>query len=159
MSETFSIAKAEIVTGVLTAHASLNEVLLVRERLPAPPGGKPRPPDRVRDAVRTRHPDLRRCRCRASERPSTAHSLTAPRVGMPADSQVPPRADRPAFLPMKVKRALADHIKCVPRHDEDLRKGAGYVELPYALRVKYPPAPREWGWQWVLQAERGLENR
>ncbi len=82
MSETFSIAQAEIVTGVLTAHAALNEGLLFRKRLPAPPGGKPRLPNRVRDAVPTRHPGLRRGRCRASERPSTAHSLTALRVGM-----------------------------------------------------------------------------
>ncbi len=70
------------------------------------------------------------------------------------------KVDRPALLPMKVKRALADHIKRVNRqHDEDLRKGAGYVELPYALGVKYPRAPREWGWQWVFPATRFYVDR
>ncbi len=152
MSETFSIAEGEIVTTVLTA---VNEGLLVRERLPAPPRGKPRLPDRARDAVRTRHPYLRGGRCRASERPSTAHSV----IALPAP-RVPPQVDRPALLQMKVKRALADHIKCVRRqHDEDLRKGAGYVELPYALRVKYPPAARKWGWQWVFPATRFYVDR
>ncbi len=47
MSEAYSIAEAGIVTDI--------EGLLVRERPPAPPRGKPRLLDRVRDAVRTRH--------------------------------------------------------------------------------------------------------
>ena len=36
----------------------------------------------------------------------------------------------------------------------DLRAGAGFVELPEALRPKYPSAPREWPWQWVFPATR-----
>ena len=36
----------------------------------------------------------------------------------------------------------------------DLRKGAGSVELPHALRVKYPRAPWELAWQWVFPASR-----
>jgi hypothetical protein len=40
------------------------------------------------------------------------------------------------------------------QHQADLRKGAGSVELPNALRVKYPRAPWEWAWQWVFPASR-----
>ena len=32
--------------------------------------------------------------------------------------------------------------------------GAGYVDLPGALRVKLPNAAREWPWQWVFPATR-----
>ena len=33
-------------------------------------------------------------------------------------------------------------------HQHDLRKGAGYVELPFALNRKYPSAARDCVWQW-----------
>ena len=70
------------------------------------------------------------------------------------------KADRPTLLPMKVKRTLAVHITHVRRqHDEDLRKGAGYVALPYALGVKYPRAAREWDWQWVFPVTRFYIDR
>ena len=36
------------------------------------------------------------------------------------------------------------------RHDEDIADGFGEVWLPDALAVKYPRAPRAWGWQWVF---------
>jgi len=36
----------------------------------------------------------------------------------------------------------------------DLRNGAGSVELPNALRIKYPSAPWELLWQWVFPASR-----
>jgi hypothetical protein len=36
---------------------------------------------------------------------------------------------------------------------------AGCVELPYALREKYPSAPREWPWQWVFPATRRYVDR
>jgi integrase len=36
------------------------------------------------------------------------------------------------------------------QHQADLRRGAGWVELPGALARKYPNAGREWGWQWVF---------
>jgi site-specific recombinase XerD len=35
-----------------------------------------------------------------------------------------------------------------------LQRGAGFVELPEALRVKYPNAAHEWIWQWVFPATR-----
>jgi integrase len=36
------------------------------------------------------------------------------------------------------------------QHDRDLAGGAGEVWLPSALAVKYPRAPKSWGWQWVF---------
>jgi integron integrase len=36
------------------------------------------------------------------------------------------------------------------RHEQDLVAGRGAVWLPDALAVKYPSAPRAWGWQWVF---------
>jgi integron integrase len=35
-------------------------------------------------------------------------------------------------------------------HDQDLADGAGYVELPGRLAVKYPKANRELGWQFLF---------
>ena len=35
-------------------------------------------------------------------------------------------------------------------HDKDLQAAFGEVWLPNALSVKYPGAPRLWGWQWVF---------
>jgi integrase len=40
------------------------------------------------------------------------------------------------------------------QHEADLRRGAGWVELPWALDRKYPNAGREWPWQWVFPATR-----
>jgi integrase len=40
------------------------------------------------------------------------------------------------------------------QHDEDVAAGHGTVALPDALRLKYPTAAREWGWQWVFPATR-----
>lgn len=36
----------------------------------------------------------------------------------------------------------------------DVRRGAGSVALPDALRRKYPNAAREWAWRWVFPATR-----
>ena len=63
--------------------------------------------------------------------------------------------DRVTVLPEKVRVPLMAHIERVKRmHDQDLRRGAGSVELPFALERKYPQAPWEWGWQWVFPAAR-----
>src|SRR5690606_13251809 len=40
------------------------------------------------------------------------------------------------------------------QHEADLKGGAGYVELPHSLGVKYPNASREWAWQSVFPATR-----
>ena len=58
--------------------------------------------------------------------------------------------DRVTMLPTSVKTGLARHLEHVRRqHQLDLDRGAGWVELPYALKRKYPSAGREWPWQWV----------
>jgi len=47
--------------------------------------------------------------------------------------------DRVTMLPVAVKRALARHLETVrAQHQDDLDRGAGWVELPSALMRKYP---------------------
>jgi integron integrase len=63
--------------------------------------------------------------------------------------------DRVTMLPEAVKTDLARHLETVRKqHQADLRQGAGWVELPWALARKYPNAGREWAWQWVFPATR-----
>ncbi len=63
--------------------------------------------------------------------------------------------DRLTMLPAVVKTDLAAHIqRAREQHQADLRQGAGWVELPWALARKYPNAGRAWGWQWVFPATR-----
>ena len=68
--------------------------------------------------------------------------------------------DRVTIVPAKLARPLAEHLGRVRlQHDADVRDGAGYVELPYALARKYPNAAGEWGWQWVFPATRIYVDR
>ena len=62
--------------------------------------------------------------------------------------------DRVTLLPASLQGPLHAHLNAVrDQHQRDLASGdAGCVELPYALREKYPSAPREWHWQWVFPA-------
>jgi len=63
--------------------------------------------------------------------------------------------DRTTLLPAACREELCAQIARVRRiHDEDLRKGAGWVELPGALERKYPHAGRTLPWQWVFPATR-----
>lgn len=63
--------------------------------------------------------------------------------------------DRVTLLPEVARGPLQQHLARVRwQHDQDLRCGAGWVELPYALARKYPNAGREWVWQWVFPATR-----
>ena len=63
--------------------------------------------------------------------------------------------DRMTMVPSVVKADLAKHIDRVRAlHQRDLGRGAGWVELPWALARKYPNAGREWAWQWVFPATR-----
>ncbi len=65
------------------------------------------------------------------------------------------RKDRITLLPAKVVGPLTAHLEPVRKqHADDLRIGAGSVELPEALERKYPSAPWEWGWQWFFPATR-----
>lgn len=61
--------------------------------------------------------------------------------------------DRVTMLPAKLVEPL--RAKIVWRkamHDADLADGKGDVWLPDALAVKYPNAPRQFGWQYVFPA-------
>ena len=63
--------------------------------------------------------------------------------------------DRVTLLPERAVAPLAAHLERVRRrHQEDLQRGAGSVELSSAIERKYPRAPWEWGWQWVFPATR-----
>ena len=61
--------------------------------------------------------------------------------------------DRVTMLPERLKGPLLHHMAAIrQQHERDLAEGAGWVELPGALGIKYPNAGREWGWQWVFPA-------
>jgi len=63
--------------------------------------------------------------------------------------------DRRTMLPAGLGSHLVVHLESVRRqHEEDVRRGAGWVELPGAIARKYPNAGREWAWQWVFPATR-----
>ena len=54
--------------------------------------------------------------------------------------------DRVTMLPATVKAELATHLEAVRgQHQADLRNGAGWIELPWALARKYPDAGRDSG--------------
>ena len=61
--------------------------------------------------------------------------------------------DRSTLMADSVKILLREQLKRVNElHTQDLKAGAGEVWLPHALAVKYPRAPKEWGWQYVFPA-------
>lgn len=61
--------------------------------------------------------------------------------------------DRIVPLARQATEPLRLHLaKMKAQHDEDLSRGYGSVELPYALAKKYPNAEFEWGWQYVFPA-------
>ncbi len=68
--------------------------------------------------------------------------------------------DRVTMLPAAASRDLAKHLETMrDQHAADLRAGAGWVELPWALARKYPRAGREWVWQWIFPATRTYLHR
>ncbi len=68
--------------------------------------------------------------------------------------------DRITMLPESLVKPLAAQLRRArAQHERDVRTGAGFVELPYALDKKYPNAPRAWGWQWVFPATRQYCHR
>jgi len=68
--------------------------------------------------------------------------------------------DRVTMLPATTKGDLARQLERVKRqHELDLRHGAGWVVLPWALARKYPTAGREWVWQWAFPATRFYVDR
>jgi integron integrase len=63
--------------------------------------------------------------------------------------------DRVTPLPKAFVAPLGKHLEAVKLlHEDDLRRGLGAVEMPFALARKYPNAEREWGWQYVFPADR-----
>jgi len=69
--------------------------------------------------------------------------------------------DRVTVLPENLIPPLQAHMARVHKmHLRDLGAGHGTVWLPDALDVKYPSAPREWGWQWVFPSSaRSIDPR
>lgn len=69
--------------------------------------------------------------------------------------------DRVTVLPENIVlplKAQLTHAKLV--HQRDLEAGFGAVWLPDALAVKFPSAPRAWGWQWVFPSStRSIDPR
>lgn len=67
--------------------------------------------------------------------------------------------DRVTMLPELLVIPLQEHLQGVRRlHHQDLERGQGAVDLPFALARKYPNACREWGWQYVFPSERFSKN-
>jgi integron integrase len=65
------------------------------------------------------------------------------------------RKDRVVPLPAATVQKLQDQLRFVRgQHETDCANGAGFVELPDALRLKYPRMARSLSWQWVFPASR-----
>ncbi len=58
---------------------------------------------------------------------------------------------RVTMLPGCTIEPLQGQLRRIKRlHQQDLERGYGLVQLPYALERKYPNAGREWVWQFVF---------
>ena len=67
--------------------------------------------------------------------------------------------DRRTTLPKVARAPLAQHLRRVAKlHQSDLKAGFGPVDLPSALRSKYPNAGRELAWQWVFPARSPIRD-
>ena len=65
------------------------------------------------------------------------------------------RKDRITMLPLNLKGLLQSYLKMVKAiHEDDMGAGFGRVNLPFALKRKYPNADKEWGWQYVFPASK-----
>jgi integron integrase len=68
--------------------------------------------------------------------------------------------DRRTMLPQAVRGPLQEHLAAMRRqHERDVRNGAGWVELPHRIELKYPNAGRDWAWQWIFPATRTYVDR
>lgn len=62
--------------------------------------------------------------------------------------------DRFTVLPTKLIEPLQKQMESARRlHDQDLRRGLGAVEMPFALARKYPAAEKEWAWQYIFPSK------
>jgi integron integrase len=67
--------------------------------------------------------------------------------------------DRHTVLPFSIVAELKEHLNLVyGKHKEDLAHGRGETILPYALRMKYPNAGKEIGWQYVFPSENFVQD-
>ena len=63
--------------------------------------------------------------------------------------------DRVTMLPVSLVEELREQVERVRLlHASDLRDGYGSVWLPGALAVKYPSAPKDFGWQYLFPSSR-----
>jgi len=70
------------------------------------------------------------------------------------------RRDRVTTLPESLVEPIRAQLAAAhAQHQADLRQGAGNVELPDALRRKYPNLCRSWPWQWIFPATRTYFER
>ncbi len=62
--------------------------------------------------------------------------------------------DRFTVLPTKLIEPLQKQLVMAEKlHEQDLRRGLGRVEMPFALARKYPNAEKEWCWQFVFPSK------
>jgi integron integrase len=63
--------------------------------------------------------------------------------------------DRQTVLPNSLIPEIRKQLKYVKTlHDNDLKRGKGETILPYALRVKYPNAGKEFAWQYIFPSDK-----
>lgn len=63
--------------------------------------------------------------------------------------------DRAALMPARARAGLAAQLESTRlRHLSELALGRGEVDLPHALRQKYPAAPTSLAWQYLFPASR-----
>ena len=67
--------------------------------------------------------------------------------------------DRFTVLPAKLIEPLQKQLENAKKlHEQDLRRGLGRVEMPFALARKYPNAEKEWAWQYVFPSKSLSKN-
>ncbi len=67
--------------------------------------------------------------------------------------------DRFTVLPIKLIEPLKKQLLTTEKqHEQDLRRGLGRVEMPFALARKYPNAEREPAWQYVFPSRNISKN-
>ncbi len=62
-------------------------------------------------------------------------------------------------MPTKLIEPLQEQLLSAKKlHEQDLRRGLGKVEMPFALARKYPSAETEWAWQYVFPSKSLSKN-
>lgn len=68
-------------------------------------------------------------------------------------------SDRFTVLPEKLVEPLKNQLLTVEKlHRQDLRRGFGQVEMPFALDSKYPNAKKELSWQYIFPSRSLSQN-